>query len=95
MSGGIRQLAGIFLALVFFQQRKVKKMKSIYVLLSAVLVATMTVCARAAAQGVEQALVSVAVEYGSKVLRARTRAFPNFNFVWPARFSTKALERKF
>ena len=25
MSGGIRQLAGIFLALVFFQQRKVKK----------------------------------------------------------------------
>jgi hypothetical protein len=95
MSGGIRQLAGIFLALVFFQQRKVKKMKSLYVLLSAVLVATMTVWARAAAQGVEQALVSVAVEYGSKVLRARTRAFPNINFVWPARISTKALEHKF
>ena len=70
-------------------------MKSIYVLLSAVLVATMTVWARAAAQGVEQALVSVAVEYGSKVLRARIRAFPNINFLWPARISTKALEHKF
>jgi hypothetical protein len=56
-------------------------MKSIYVLLSAVLVATMTVWARAAAQGIEQALVSVAVEYGSKVLKARTRAFPNINLL--------------
>ena len=95
MSGGIRQLAGIFFAIVFFQQRKVKKMKSLYVLLSAVFVATMTVWARAATQGVEQALVSVAVEYASKVLRARTRAFPNFNFLWPARILIKALERKF
>jgi hypothetical protein len=95
MSAGGRQLAGIFLATVSFQQRKVRKMKSIYVLLSAVLVATTTVWARAAAQGVEQALVSVAVEYGSKILRARTRAFPNINFLWPARISTKALEDKF
>jgi SpoU rRNA methylase family enzyme len=84
MFAGGRQLAGIFLALVFFQQRKVRKMKSIYLLFSAVLVATTTVSARAAAQGVEQALVSIAVEYGSKVLRATTRAFPNINFLWPA-----------
>jgi SpoU rRNA methylase family enzyme len=84
MSAGGRQLAGIFLAIVFSQQRKVRKMKSIYLLFSAVLVATTTVSARAAAQGVEQALVSIAVEYGSKVLRARTRALSNINFLWPA-----------
>ncbi len=70
-------------------------MKSIYLLLSAVLVATTTVWARAATQGVEQALISVAVEYCSKVLRARTRAFSNINFLWPPRISTKALENKF
>ena len=59
-------------------------MKSIYVLLSAVLVATTTVWAWATAQGVEQALVSIGVDCCLKVLRARTRALPNtMSSVWP------------
>ena len=59
-------------------------MKSIYLLLSAVLVATTTVWARAAAQGIEQTLVSIGVECCLKVLGARTRALPNtISSVWP------------
>ncbi len=60
-------------------------MKSIYLLLSAVLVATTIVWAWATAQGVEKALVSIGgVECCLKVLRARTRVLPNtISSVWP------------
>ena len=95
MSAGACQLTGIFFAILFFQNGKVRTMKSTHLLLSAVLLTLATVWARAAAQGLEQALVSIAVDRCSKVLRARTRAFPNINFLWPARISTKALEHKF
>ncbi len=70
-------------------------MKSIHFLLSAVLLVLATVWARAAAQGLEQALVSVTVEGCLKGLRAKTRAFPNIvSSVWPARISTNAPEHK-
>ncbi len=70
-------------------------MKSIYLLLSAVLVATTTVWARAAAQGIEQALVSIGVECCLKGLRARTRALPNtISSVWPVGIFTKASQHK-
>jgi hypothetical protein len=52
-------------------------MKSMNLLLAAVLLTVATVWARAAAQGIEQALISIGVEYGLKVLRAGTRALPN------------------
>ena len=52
-------------------------MKSINLLLAAVLLTMATLWARAAAQGIEQALVSIGVEWCLKVLRARTRALPN------------------
>ena len=95
MSAGVRQLDGIVLAFLFFQEGKVRKMKSIQLLLSVVLVATTTVWARAAAQGLEQALVSIVVECCVRGLRARTRVFSNINFLWPARIFTKAPEHKF
>jgi hypothetical protein len=60
-----------------FPRRESKKMKSIHLLLAAVLLMMATVWARAATQGIEQALVSIGIEYGLKVLRARTRALPN------------------
>ena len=70
-------------------------MKSIYLLLSAVLVATTTVWARAAAQGIEQTLVSIGVECCLKVLGARTRALPNtISSVWPVEIFTKASQHK-
>ena len=52
-------------------------MKSIHLLLAAVLLMMATVWARAAAQGIEQALISIGVECCLKVLRAGTRALPN------------------
>ena len=52
-------------------------MKSIHLLLTAVLLTVATVWARAAAQGIEQALISIGVECCLKVLRAGTRALPN------------------
>jgi hypothetical protein len=59
-------------------------MKSMHLLLAGVLLTVATVWARAAAQGIEQALVSIGVEYCLKVLRARTRALPNtIRSVWP------------
>ena len=59
-------------------------MKSMHLLLAAVLLTVATVWARAAAQGIEQALVSIGVECCLKVLRARTRALPNIvGSVWP------------
>jgi hypothetical protein len=59
-------------------------MKSMHLLLAAVLLTVATVWARAAAQGIEQALVSIGVECCLKVLRARTRALPNtISSVWP------------
>jgi hypothetical protein len=52
--------------------------------LAAVLLTVATVWARAAAQGIEQALVSIGVECCLKVLRAGTRALPNtISSVWP------------
>ena len=59
-------------------------MKSMHLLLSAVLLTVATVWARAAAQGIEQALISIGVEYCLKVLRARRRTLPNtVSSVWP------------
>ena len=59
-------------------------MKSMHLLLAAVLLTVATVWARAAAQGIEQALVSIGVECCLKVLRARTRVLPNtISSVWP------------
>ena len=52
-------------------------MKSINLLLAAVLLTMATVWARAAAQGIEQALVSIGVECCLRVLRARKTALPN------------------
>jgi hypothetical protein len=67
-------------------------MKSMHLLLSAVLLTVATVWARAAAQGIEQALVSIGVECCLKVLGGRTRVFSNINFLWPARIFTRAAE---
>jgi hypothetical protein len=59
-------------------------MKSMNLLLAAVLLTMTTLWARAAAQGIEQALVSLGVECCLKVLRARTRALPNIiGSLWP------------
>jgi hypothetical protein len=59
-------------------------MKSMQLLLSAVLLTVATVWARAAAQGIEQTLVSIGVECCLKVLKAGTRALPNtISSVWP------------
>jgi hypothetical protein len=66
-------------------------MKSIDLLLSGGLLTLATVWARAATQGLEQALVSTGVECCLKGLRARTRVFSNINFLWPARIFTKLL----
>ena len=95
MSAGVCQLDGMVLAILFFQEGKVRKMKSIYLLLSAVLLATTTVWARAAVQGLDQALVSIGVECCVRGLRARTRVFSNINFLWSVKIFTRALEHKF
>ena len=52
-------------------------MKSIHLLFAAVLLTAATVWARAAAQGIEQALVSVGVEYCLKILRLRRKSLRN------------------
>jgi len=52
-------------------------MKSMHLLLAAVLLTAATVWARAAAQGIEQALISIGVEYCLKVLRSRRRSLRN------------------
>ena len=69
-------------------------MKSMHLLLSAMLLTVATVWARAAAQGLEQALVSMGIECCVKGLRARTRAFSNVNFLWPVRIFTTAVGHK-
>ena len=59
-------------------------MKSIHLLFAAVLLTAATVWARAAAQGIEQALVSIGVECCLKVIRARTTGLRNtIRCVWP------------
>ena len=59
-------------------------MKSMHLLLAAVLLTVATVWARAATQGIEQALVSIGVDFCLKVLGTRKRAFPNtIRSVWP------------
>ena len=59
-------------------------MKSMNLLLAAVLLTMATLWARAATQGIEQALVSIGVEWCLKVFRAGTRALPNIiGSVWP------------
>ena len=66
-------------------------MKSMHLLLSAVLLTVPAVWARAATQGLELALVSIAVERCVKGLRAKTRAFPNIiGSIWPVRIFTKS-----
>jgi hypothetical protein len=61
-------------------------MKSMHLLFATVLLTVATVWARAAAQGIEQALVSIGVECCLKVLRAGTRALPNtISSVWPGK----------
>ena len=69
-------------------------MKSIHLLLSAVLLTLATVWARAAAQGLDQALISIGVEYCVKALRARTVAFSNIHFLWPAGIFTNTAEHR-
>ena len=69
-------------------------MKSIHLLLAAVLLTVATVWARAAAQGIEQALISIGVECCLKVLRAGTRALPNKALFGRIRISTAAFENK-
>jgi hypothetical protein len=92
--GKIFTLAGTFLAIRFFEKAG-RKMKSIYLILSAALVAMATLWARAAAQGLEPALVSVAVEHCSKFLRVSTRAWPNItSSMRLARKFTMALQHK-
>jgi hypothetical protein len=52
-------------------------MKSIHLVFAAMLLTVATVWGRAAAQGIEQALVSVGVEYCLKILRLRRESLPN------------------
>jgi len=55
-----------------------------HLLLATVLLTLATVWARAAVQGIEQALVSIGVECCLKVLRTTRRALPNtIPSVWP------------
>ena len=68
-------------------------MKSIHLLLSTVFLIFAAVWARAAAQGLEQALVSTGFECCVQGLRAGTRAFSTINFLRPARISTKAFQQ--
>ena len=69
-------------------------MKSMHLLLATVLLTAATVWARAAAQGIEQALISIGVECCLKVLRAR-RTLPNtVCSIWRVRISTAAFEDK-
>ena len=69
-------------------------MKSIHLLLAAVLLTVATVWARAAAQGIEQALISMGVECCLKVLRARTRALPKSALFGRIRIPAVAFEDK-
>jgi hypothetical protein len=70
-------------------------MKSMHLLLAAVLLTAATVWARAAAQGIEQALVSIGVEYCLKVLRGRTKALQNRSDLFGRiRISKTAFENK-
>ena len=68
-------------------------MKSIQLLLSTVVLTAAAVRARAAAQGLDQALISLGVECCVKILRARTGAFSNIHFLWLARIFARAIER--
>jgi hypothetical protein len=54
-------------------------MKSMHLLLAVALLTVAAVWARAATQGIEQALVSVGVECCLKIIRATTRALPNIS----------------
>jgi len=69
-------------------------MKSMHLLLAAVLLTVAAVWARAATQGIEQALVSVGVESCLKIIRATTRALPNISALFGGvRISTQYDER--
>jgi hypothetical protein len=66
-----------------------------HLLFATVLLTVATVWARAAAQGIEQALVSIGVECCLKVLRAGIRALPNtISSFGRIRISTAAFENK-
>ena len=60
-----------------FYETEMRKMKYIHFFVSAVLVMVTAVWIRAAAQGLDQALLSIAVEAVLKTLRARTTVLPN------------------
>jgi hypothetical protein len=67
-------------------------MKSIHLLLSAALLTLAAAWARAAAQGLEQAFISIGVECCVKGLRARRKG-SHINFLWPAGIFTRAAAR--
>ena len=70
-------------------------MKYIHFFVSAVLVMVTAVWIRAATQGLDQALASIAVEAVLKTLRAKTTVLPNIiSSFQPARTVTITLERK-
>jgi hypothetical protein len=62
-----------------FQKGKVRKIKSIHLLLTAVLLTVATVWAGAAAQGVEQALVSIAFEALLKGCKSNNQSLPEYH----------------
>jgi len=67
-------------------------MKSIHFLVSTVLVTVTGVWIRAAAQGLDQALASIAVEAVLKTLKVRTTVLPNI--ISSFRLTTMTFERK-
>ena len=70
-------------------------MKYVHFLASALLVTVTAVWIRAAAQGFDQALASIAVEAVLKTLRAKTTVLPNIiSSFRPARTVTMTFERK-
>ena len=92
MSAGVHQLDGIVLAISFFPRMEGEK-DEIYPL--AIVGRASNVGDRvglAAAQGLDQALVSTGVECCMKGLRGRV--FSDINFLWPARIFTKAGEHR-
>ena len=70
-------------------------MKSIHLLFAAVLLTAATVWARAAAQGIEQALVSIGIEYCLKVIRQGQQPYRILSLLFGRiRISTAAFEGK-
>src|SRR5262249_17442764 len=83
--------AGTLLAILFCERER-EKMKCMHFLVSTVLVTVTAVWIRAAAQGLDQALASIAVEAVLKTLKARTTVLPNI--ISSFRLTTMTFERK-